>query len=275
MDAANDSVNAVRATVRRARRLAGRARRRLQGRSNSNPSRHQEPVVPVVRPNGTPILFLHHSTGNTVWQAGVPEWIAAYNAANGTDYNVAARAFPHGPHPWTNDPFDYWRLWVQHRGADQHLRQETLDQIAGAYDVVVWKHCFTAAAIQPDGGPGRANSRAKTLGDYRAQYAALAEAMARFPETAFIVWTVPPRAPGATTPSEAARAAEFGRWVAHDWHRPANVHVFDYHELAAPGGVLRPDYAVSHTDSHPSPAFAAEAAPALAQRIVDVIEGRR
>ena len=274
MDAANYTVNAARATVRRARRLAGRAKMRLQGRSNSNPSRHQEPVVPVVRPSGTPILFLHHSTGNTVWEGGVREWIDDYNTANGTDYNIVARAFPHWPHPWANDPFDYWRLWVQHRGADRHLGQETLDQIAGAYDAVVWKHCFTASEIRADDGAGRASSRTKSLAVYRAQYEALADAMARFPETAFIVWTVPPRAPGATTPAEAARATEFARWVAHDWRRPANVHVFDYHELAAPGGILRPDYAASHTDSHPSAAFAAEAAPAMAQRIVDVIEGR-
>lgn len=260
----------ARSAVGRARKLAGRVKRRLEGRSNSNPSRHQEPVVPQTRPTGTPILFLHHSTGNVVWQAGVPEWITAYNAEHGTDLNPVARAFPHWPHPWTNDPFDYWRLWVQHRGDKQHLRQETLDQLAATYDVIVWKHCFTASRIAPDEGPGRASSRAKTPENYRAQYDALAQAMGRHPDTAFLVWTVPPRAPGATTPEEAARATEFARWVRDEWQRPANVHVFDYHGIAAPDGALRADYPVSHTDSHPSRAFAAEAAPLLAQRIVEI-----
>lgn len=264
----------VRAAARRARKLAGRVKRRIQGRSDANPSRHQEPVIPESLPGGTPILFLHHSTGNVVWEAGVPEWIDAYNDENGTDYNVVARAFPHWPHPWTNDPFDYWRLWVQHRGDDQRLGQETLDQLAAAYDVIVWKHCFTAAQIVPDDGPGRTGSRTKSLAHFKAQYEALADVMGRFPNTTFIVWTVPPRAPAATTPQEAARATEFARWVADEWRRPTNVHVFDYHELAAPGGVLRSDYPVSEHDSHPSEAFAAQAAPVLAQRIVDVIEGR-
>ncbi|MDO5698718.1 MAG: hypothetical protein Q4G51_12185 [Dermatophilus congolensis] len=269
-----DAVATAKTAVRQARRLVGRAKRRLEGRSNSNPSRHQEPVIPTSMPGGTSILFLHHSTGWAVWNAGVPQWLDSYNDANGTDYRPVARAFPHWPHPWTNDPFDYWRLWVQHRGSNRHLDQETLAELAGVYDVIVWKHCFTAAKIDPDNGPGRASSRNKTLADYRAQYVALADAMRRYPDTTFIVWTVPPRAPGATSPQQAARATEFAHWVRDEWERPVNVHIFDYHGLAAPDGTLRADYPKAPGDSHPSRAFAEEAAPVLGQRIVDVIEGR-
>ncbi len=261
--------------LRQARKLAGRVRRRLHGRSDANPSRHQEPVIPAVPLTGTPVLFLHHSTGGCVWRGGVPEWFERYNAEHGTDYNVVARAYPHWPHPWTNDPFDYWRLWVAHRGASTHLGQETLDQLAAAYDVIVWKHCFTAAEIAPDDGPGRAGARTKTLADFKATYEALAAEMHRFPETTFIVWTVPPRAPGDTTPEQAARATEFARWVREEWDAPGdNIHIFDYHELAAPGGELRAGYPLSPADSHPSEAFSAQAAQALGQRITDIVEGR-
>ena len=37
------------------------------------------------------IIFLHHSTGVVVWDNGVPEWFAAYNAANGTNYQIEDR----------------------------------------------------------------------------------------------------------------------------------------------------------------------------------------
>ncbi len=265
-----DAVGTARATLKRARRLVGRAKRRLEGRSNRNPSRRQQPVIPATKPDGTSIVFLHHSTGWAIWNAGVPEWIDAYNTEHGTDFNAVARAFPHWPHPWVNDPFDYWRLWTQRRGDNTYLGQETIEQLAAAYDVIVWKHCFTAAKIDADTGAGRASSREKTLADFKVQYAALAEQMGRHADTEFLVWTVPPRAPGATNPQQAARATEFARWVRDEWQRPANVHIFDYHELAAPGGTLRADYPKSRGDSHPTRSFAEEVAPVFAQRIVDV-----
>ena len=32
------------------------------------------------------IIFLHHSTGNNVWQGGVPQWFEQYNTDHGTSY---------------------------------------------------------------------------------------------------------------------------------------------------------------------------------------------
>ena len=60
-----------------------------------------------------------------------------------------------------------------------------------------------------------------------------------------------------------------------EWDEPGdNIYLFDYHELAAPGGRLRPDYALFRTDSHPSETFSERAAKAFVTRLTDVIEGR-
>lgn len=257
------------------RKLAGRGLRRVQGASPKNPSYRQEPVLPEVRPLGTSVIYLHHSTGHNVWNGGVPELVSTYNERHGTDYTITERAYTHWPHPWTNDPVDYWRCWVDHRDDKRFLGQETLDELASAYDVVVWKHCFTAARIAPDSGIAKASSRVKMLANFKLQYAALRDVMLEHSDTTFLVWTVPPLAPGATDPEQAARATEFARWVREEWDRPGdNIHLFDYYALAAPGGQLRSDYAVSNTDSHPSAEFSKEAAAAFVARLTDVLEGR-
>ena len=34
------------------------------------------------------ILYLHHSTGGVIWNGGVSQWLAQYNAAQGTEYKA-------------------------------------------------------------------------------------------------------------------------------------------------------------------------------------------
>lgn len=40
-------------------------------------------MVPAAGVRGK-IIFLHHSTGQVIWNGGVPEWFARYNAEHGT-----------------------------------------------------------------------------------------------------------------------------------------------------------------------------------------------
>ncbi|STD15534.1 Uncharacterised protein [Dermatophilus congolensis] len=269
----------IRYVKQRARKCAGRILRCVQGASRRNPSYEQKPLVPAPRTVGTSILYLHHSTGENVWKGGVPELLAAHNSEHGTAYSITKAAYPHWPHSWTNDPFDYWRAWVKHRGKRRFFRQETLDELCASYDVIVWKHCFTAAQIAAADAPGAKSegdvrSALKTLPNFKAQYMALREVMRAHPDTTFVVWTVPPRAVEDTTAEEAARAEEFARWVRQEWDEPGdNIHVFDYYGLAAPGGVLRSDYAVAPNDSHPSEEFSRQAAAALVARLTAVLEG--
>ncbi len=60
------------------------------------------------------------------------------------------------------------------------------------------------------------------------------------------------------------------------WDEPGdNIYVWDFRDLETGGGLyLLPENAVSTSDSHPNPTFAASAAPLIGQRIIDVIEGR-
>lgn len=84
------------------------------------------------------ILFLHHSTGEAIWKAGLPQYLQAWNASHGTRYAITEMTYPmsngghtwldrmlptrvfrrlvHDRYPWDNYPYDYWNLWVAHTG---------------------------------------------------------------------------------------------------------------------------------------------------------------
>ena len=64
------------------------------------------------------IIFLHHSTGENIWNGGVADWLAQ----NASQYQIVERWFPEN---YGNDPYDYWNLWVN-RGDRNELSLETL-----------------------------------------------------------------------------------------------------------------------------------------------------
>ena len=210
-------------------------------------------------PSDAKALFLHHSTGGVIWGGGVPGWFDDYNAAHGTSYDVTETAYPDSPYPWENYPYDYWNLWVSHAGATPYLGQATLEMLAPQYQVIVFKHCFPVSAIGPDTGDPDVASPDKTLENYRLQYAALKSKLRSFPDNRFLVWTGAALRQQDTSPEQAARAKEFFDWVRDTWDQPDG------------GLYLTPDHASG--DSHPNGTFAAEVAPLLCQRIVDVIRG--
>lgn len=149
--------------------------------------------------------------------------------------------------------------------------QPTLESLTGKYQIIVWKHCYTAAGMQADSGQASVGSQQQTPATYQLQYEALKKRMNEFPDTRFIVWTVPPQAQQVSNPEQAERTKEFARWVREDWDvKGDNIYVFDYWSLASDGTFLRADYAAGPTDSHPSQALAQRAAKALAARITDV-----
>ena len=84
-----------------------------EGHDGSSPS---TPTSGPAQSGSVRILLLHHSTGQNVWDGGVPGQIAAYNAAHGTAYQIEERAYPDDPWPWDNYPSDYYRIWVLHEG---------------------------------------------------------------------------------------------------------------------------------------------------------------
>ena len=258
------------------------------------------PALPQALAPGRPvrIVLLHHSTGEVIWKAGLPQFFQAWNAAHGTRYEITELDYPsasgghtwlrgHLPfrvfrrlvpkhYPWDNQPYDYWNLWVAHSGADRDRAELNLDDLARTYDVIIFKHCFPVSGIQAESGAPSVSSRQPTLANYQLQYQALKDRMHQFPGTHFIVWTPTALTQAATTPAEAERAGGFSTWVKGTWDQEGdNIFVWDFRDLETEGGLyLKPEYASAPDDPHPTPAFGARVAPLLGRRIVDVIEGR-
>ncbi len=242
-----------------------------------------EPPQPAGRPATTTapaptkarILFLHHSTGECVWNGGVPDWFEAHNRKEKTDYLITEQAFPKdSPYGWNNYPYDYWNIWVRHAGPKPYRGEPTLEMLTPKYDVIVFKHCFPVSAIEPDEGPGEVSSADKRVANYKLQYEALKKKLHEFPKTKFVVWTGAALLKGETDEASAKRARAFFEWVRREWDRPGdNIYLWDFHALETEGGLyLKEAYAAG--DSHPNEAFSRRVAPLFCRRIVDVIQGR-
>ena len=94
------------------------------------------------------IIFLHHSTGGNLYsQGGVASWIADYNSANGTTYQITERAYPNSPYPWSNYPYDYWNLWVNQACNSTDPDIECMHTLTQNFDVIIFKHCFPGADV--------------------------------------------------------------------------------------------------------------------------------
>lgn len=223
------------------------------------------------------VIYLHHSTGGVIWDGGVETTIVNYNTNHGTNYSIKQMEFPKSsPYGWENYPYDYWNIWVSHAGASAYMEEPTLEMLTQTYDVIVWKHCFPVSSVVANTGSPDITSSVKSEENYKLQYNALKAKMHEFPNNRFIVWTGPALVESATNAEEAERAREFANWVKTTWDEPDdNIFVWDFRDLETGGGLyLLPENAVSASDSHPNPTFAASAAPMIAQRIIDVIEGR-
>jgi hypothetical protein len=239
------------------------------------------------------ILFLHHSTGMTVWKGDgarneklkrffgiepvydVPEWFAGYNLENNKDYLITERSFPKGePYPWNNYPYDYYTIWVKNAGEAPYREEPTLEMLTKEYDMIIFKHCFPVSLVKADIGTPDPDSPEKRLENYKAQYAALKQKMHEFPGTKFLVWTGAANVEKKTKPEYAERARDFFSWVKSNWDQPGdNIYLWDFYQLETDGGLyLKDDYARNSENSHPNPGFTSMVAPLLSQRIVDVIE---
>jgi hypothetical protein len=225
--------------------------------------------------NNVKIIFLHHSTGECIWNGGVPDWFTNYNGSNGTSYQISERAFPSGdPYPWDNYPYDYWNIWVKHAGNSAYKKEPTLEMLsAQGYKVIIWKHCFPGSDVGPDGTPDIASSE-KTIANYTLQYNALKTKMRQFSGIRFIVWTGAALIQSETNEEAAARARQFFTWVKNTWDQPGdNIFVWDFRQLETEGGLyLKSRY--SSGDSHPNEDFSRTVAPYFCKRIVDVIKGQ-
>ncbi len=212
------------------------------------------------------IRFLHHSTGNNVWNGGVEKGITDYNTANSKSYQITQENYPAGG---GNYPYEYWNLWVNNQPDSTELKKFTDN-----YNVIIWKHCFPVSTLSKKGGAGDVKSSQKTLENYKLQYNALKAKMKEFTNIRFIVWT------GAVQyglkESQANAMAEFVNWVKTEWDEPNdNIYIWDFYTLETAGNkYVAIENIVGERDSHPNPDFCKRVAPLFVNRIVNVIEGR-
>lgn len=234
------------------------------------------------------IIFLHHSTGQSVWvgktnryvyrltgKGDVQRYFSNYNRTNGTDYEISEILFPKSsPYGWSNYPYDYYNIWVKNGGKTPFMEEPTLEILTENYDVIVFKHCFPVSLISADTGTPDINSEVKSIENYRLQYNALKNKMHEFPENKFIVWTPAVNTRAGMTEDQALRTQQFHDWIIREWDEKGdNIHVWDFYKYETDGGLyLKEENAFSHNNSHPNRQFAARVAPLFGKFIIDVIE---
>ena len=230
------------------------------------------------------VIFLHHSTGRNLYNAGVPARFAEYNEEHGTSFAISEVNYPTNGYPWNNYPYDYWNLWVTVDGESNERQpacqpgnpnMECLDGLASQYNVIVFKHCYPGADVGAESTPSVSSAR-KTVENYKRQYRALRAEFAKYPNTIFIAWTLVPRRESATNEANAARAREFVDWVRDEWLTEVegetypNIRIFDYWGHATgDDNYLRDEYENGSSDSHPNALANSEIHGPFSQAIID------
>jgi len=210
------------------------------------------------------IIFLHHSTGENIWNAELKELVEEKNS----DIQMSEINFPTDEYGWENYPYDYWNIWVNNSGEEYYQGQPTLEILTKNYDVIMWKHCFPVGNIEEDYGSGDITSSQKTLANYKLQYEALKEKMHEFSDIKFIVWTAPALLESETEFDQAESTKQFVEWVINEWdEKDDNIFVWDFYSLETEGGIyLKAEY--SSGDSHPNEQFSKIVAEKLEEFIM-------
>ncbi len=236
------------------------------------------------------VIFLHHSTGKTIWRGGntfvqkvklklglssaVEKWFTRYNNQNNTNYKVKARLFPGRElYGWKNYPYDYYNIWVKNGDKPYYKDEPTLITLTQQYDVIVFKHCFPVSKLNR-GEEVSIESDEKNIGNYKDQYRALYREFQKYPDTKFLVWTPPALTERKSKEEWAINTHEFYTWVKEEWDQPNdNVYLWDFRALETEGGLyLKDAFAESESDSHPNTRFAQMVYPKFCERIVEVIQ---
>lgn len=244
-------------------------------------------IEPVVKDQK--ILILTHSLGRALYEeGGLEAWFDNYNTSNNSQIQIEQRDYPDDPYQWSNAPYDYWNLWLNGACDSIEASSECLSSLVNKYDVISFKNSYELSDVLPDVGGSTAavNSTRKSVENYKLQYRALRDLMDQYPDTIFVVWTLPPRhrlqktSSDTTALANARRATEFSTWLTSEWlsednKSHDNIFVFDIRAyLMGSDNYLKFDYESTHTwsESQPNPAANALLGPTLAEFLVGSIE---
>jgi hypothetical protein len=234
----------------------------------------------------TKIIFLHHSTGQAIWNGSTNRYIRKltnksevksyfnnYNRKNKANYLITEQSFPKDK---PNYPFDYYNIWVKNAGEHPYMDDPTLEMLTKEYDLIIFKHCFPVSLIQEDTGNPNIDSSEKRIENYKLQYSALKTKMREFPGSKFILWTPAVHVKNNISYEEALRTNEIHKWLMNEWDEKGdNIFLWDFYMYETEGGLYMLDkYARAVDDSHPNRDFAGRVAPLFSQFIIDVAEGR-
>ncbi len=163
---------------------------------------------------------------------------------------------------------------------DLFANDKSLDELADDYGVVIMKHCYPSSNILRDTGNTDPTSERRSIENYKSVYRSLRAEFNKYPDTIFILWTLPPLHRLASEPDNAARATEFSEWMTTDFltesGQTPNIYVWDFRKIVMDPetNFLKYEYEKEHEnrDSHPNEAANNAAGPQFAQFIVDSIE---
>jgi hypothetical protein len=234
------------------------------------------------------IVFLHRSTGLSIYRgktnpyvfkftkAGdIKSYFNKYNRSNKTNFSISEQHFA-SPLSSKNYPYDYYNIWVKNAGDKPFMNVSTLEILTADYDVIVFKHCFSASNIMEDTGKPDIESENKRIENYKLHYNALKNKMYEFPKTKFIIWTPAVHVKNLISVDEAQRTHEFYKWIIDEWDEKGdNIYIWDFYKYETEGELFFNNaYAISVNDSHPGKEFSARMAPILGMFIIDVAEGK-
>ncbi|MBU1202774.1 hypothetical protein KKH39_01895 [Patescibacteria group bacterium] len=216
------------------------------------------PLISQPKLKDQKIIFLTHALGRDIYEQGqVDGWFENYNKNNQTVLSIVERDFPDVPYAWSNYPYDFWNLWVNGACDSTEEGIECLNTLTEKYNVIIFNHSYEASNVLLDANSPSAASERKSIENYKAQYRALRDEMARYPENLFIVWTLPPRHPlyspgSGTRDQNAQRATDFSNWLRQNWLTEdakdhSNIKVFDFRSYTMDeNNFLKYDYLISH-----------------------------
>lgn len=235
-------------------------------------------------------VFLHHSTGNRVWDftlydpnytgATIPSEIENYNLSkNLTGENAVSMNeswFPSSESGLGNDWFN-WH-WI----FDNLEPQANIYPYLDNNKIIVIKSCGPSALMTGYGSPDDttgSNVTAKTIYNYKWHWRSIVRIMENHPENFFVIWTGTPVPERDSNIPQALLCHEFNTWAKDTLAAgldetygdfPPNVFVWDwFHRICDENYFLRPEFVTSPEDGHPNELVSDLMAPLFVQEIFD------